>query len=100
MERLPVRPGTRRCISEIRRRIFGKFVFVRGGALHFQFVEQDRRSNNAMRDVQRTAIDVCVISAGDQAAAQCPRVQVSEAGAAHQFLVSILGLNSVEQARR
>jgi len=38
-----------------------QLVFVRVGALYFQFTEQDGRIDHAVRDAQRVILDVHVI---------------------------------------
>ena len=45
-------------------------------------------------------LDIGVVSGSDQVAAQRAHIEISKSRAAHQFLVSILGPDFVEQARR
>jgi hypothetical protein len=44
-----------------RRGVIRQLVFIGIGALYFQFIEEDGRIYNAVRDVQRVVLDVHVI---------------------------------------
>ncbi len=81
-----------------RRWIIGELLLAGVGALHFQFIKEKGRADDALRHRLQTIFHVRLFAGRDQTMAQSACVEIAENRSPNQFLTAVLGRDSIEQA--
>src|SRR5215471_3813558 len=71
--------------------VFWQLFLVLVGALHFELVEENRRRNNTVRNIEWAVVDVNVVAGGNKVAAHRADIKIAEDGTADKFFVAIFG---------
>src|SRR5580692_7224005 len=95
----PETPFTPGLLLQWRSGIVRQLVFAGVCALHFKFIEEQRRANDSCGHAADAVADERVIADGDKIAPQGAHIELIEHSAADQFLVAIR-VNAIQKTRR
>src|ERR1700677_5100074 len=78
------------------RRVVGQLLLFQSGALHSDFVEEDARSDDRLRNGSERVRDVGIVACGDNAGAKAAVVEFVEGRSANE-LAGAVGTDAIEE---